>query len=90
MALPKPPFISSFGALTEAWLQWFSRVDQTVAAARTLGPTSARPQPKDAYLGMVYIDTDLGPSGSEIGRPIWAVKVEPGGVTWIDSDGVVV
>ncbi|MBX3703995.1 MAG: hypothetical protein KF822_09495 [Steroidobacteraceae bacterium] len=95
MALPKSSLVSKIGTLGVEWLQWFTRADQTVMANRRLGPTSSRPLPRDAYLGMRYIDTDLGPAGVDepdpedvLGRPIYAVKITPSAVTWIDANGV--
>ena len=85
MALPKSSLVSKIGGLGMEWLQWFSRTDQTVIAQRAYGPTTSRPGPNDAYIGMRYLDTELGVD--VIGMPIYAVKVETSGVTWVDGQG---
>lgn len=85
MALPKFSFLTPGGTVTFPWVQWLERVDQSVIGIRTSGPTSERPDYRTAYIGMQYIDTDLGVD--TIGMPIWAVKVEKTGVTWVDATG---
>lgn len=88
MALPKFSFLTAGGTVTFPWLQWLERVDATVIANRTSGPTSERPDYRTAYVGMVYLDTDLG--ADSVGMPVWAAKVEKTGVTWVDATGAIV
>mgnify|MGYP006374644897 CR=1 FL=1 len=88
MALPNSPLLDANGRITLPWLQWLSREDMTTAAARLVGPTSGRPEPKHAFRGMRYFDTDLG--ADAIGMPVYAAVVEPAGVTWVDATGAIV
>jgi hypothetical protein len=63
MSLPKAPFQSqiadAIGRAETVWVQWFDRVQETISANTSSGPTSGRPT-QNLFVGQQYFDTTLG------------------------------
>ena len=72
--------------VTDGWRNFFAAVLSVCSAVSERGTTAQRPT-SNVWVGRMYFDTSLGANG---GKPIWAVSIAAGVVTWVDASGAVV
>lgn len=72
--------------VTDGWRNFFNTVYAICNAVSQSGTTAQRPT-VGVWVGRMYFDTSLGANG---GKPIWAVSIAAGVVTWVDASGAVV
>lgn len=65
--------------LTDAWSQWFTRVQAICSANQQSGTTAQRPT-SGPWIGRRYFDTTLG-------FPVYVQSFSAGVIVWVDSTG---